>query len=112
MLRHVRLYKLHEPVQPDMAEKLHESGSSAVRKYLCLALQASDDMPAVKLLCEMLTDADFQVRHAARRALKEKKEAARSFLLELQARRGLLPSVHAMVAELLEGSYTSSGEGL
>lgn len=95
-------YKLHEPPPFEVFEKLCASRSSAVRRYLCLALQSSDDVKALQLLCDMLADEDFQVRHAAYRVLKEKKQQALPFLKELKLKHGLLPSVYRMVDDIIK----------
>jgi hypothetical protein len=72
-----------------------------VRRFLCLALQASGDAGACELLCRLLTDADFQVRHAAYRMLLEKKAQARPFLSALRANPDTAPIAALMLDELL-----------
>lgn len=95
------LCKLHEPPPDGLLQTMSQSASGSVRRYLCLALGASDEEQALKLLCQLLGDGDFQVRHAAYRVLGEKREQARSMLKEQRARNESPPSVCRMIDELL-----------
>ena len=96
------LYKLNEPPPFELFEKFYTSKSSKVRKYFCLALQSSNDVKALQILCDMLDDEDLQVRYAAYRVLKEKKQEALPFLEELKLRPGQLSSVYRMVDAIIK----------
>ncbi len=96
------LYKLNTPPHIEMSEKLFKTGNSEIKKYLCLSLRASEDQKSLKLLYRLLADDDFQVRHAAYRVLKERKQQDIAFLKKLKKKHGILPSVSRM-ADDIEG---------
>ena len=94
------MYKLELPPPVELFNRLAESQDGRLKKYFCLSLKSSDNTKAVQILCDCLSDMDFQVRHAAYGVLKEKK-VAESFLIEIKETSGLLPSVYRMVDDLL-----------
>jgi len=97
------LYKLKEPPPIELLEKIYNIADSAAKKYLALALQSSNREEELDILCRLLTDENFQVRHAAYRSLKEINSQAVLPLLEhLRSETGLLPSVYNMADDLID----------
>jgi hypothetical protein len=96
------LYKLKMPPPPEMAEELARSRSPAVRRYLGLALGAASDQNSIRMLCDLLADSDFQVRHAAYTVLKARREQARPLLKELRQRAARDSIAQGMASDLLE----------
>lgn len=96
------LYKLHAAPPRELWDSLSGSPDSVVRRFFCLALQASGDAAACEFLCRLLADRDFQVRHAAYRVLREKKTEARPFLYARRSQPDTAPAVVRMLDELLE----------
>ncbi|MCP4714609.1 MAG: hypothetical protein GY868_05775, partial [Deltaproteobacteria bacterium] len=74
----------------------------SLRRYLALALESSGSSPALQALCRLLADRDLQVRHAAYSVLQHKGKRAQPFLKALQQQPELLPSIRAMIRELLK----------
>ncbi|MFC1591866.1 HEAT repeat domain-containing protein, partial [Thermodesulfobacteriota bacterium] len=66
------LYRLQVPCPPGAAAALAASPSSAVRRYLGLALQYADDELSREVLAALVADEDPWVRYAAGKALKKK----------------------------------------
>jgi len=95
------LYKLgaHPPLA--LSFTLSSSGSSAVRRYLCLCLDACSDQGALEILTELLVDKDRDVRYAAARTLRNKGPASLPFLRALHARENMPPSVGHLVETLI-----------
>jgi hypothetical protein len=94
-------YKLQVPLPSELKEKFSASSNSAVRRYLGLALQASDDAESMQLLCEMLGDENFHVRYAAYKSLIKRKQQAIPYLEELRQRPGLFPYVYRMADDIM-----------
>jgi len=94
-------YRLGAAPPREFWDSLSANPDSTVRRFLCLALQASGDDGASELLCRLLADADFQVRHAAYRVLRGRKTEARSFLYAQRSHPDIAPSVSRILDELL-----------
>ena len=77
------LYKIHMTAPVQMYPELAEAEDSSIRKFFCLSLSDRSDNKSMETLCNMLSDKNFQVRHAAYRILKKKPAAAAPFLERL-----------------------------
>ncbi len=96
------IYRHGKSISPDAYKAFAESQNSTVRRYFALALGTSDDEEAVKILVNLLSDANFQVRYAAYRTLKEKGSAIAGYLKMDMKKYSMFVPWYLMAEDLLK----------